>query len=77
MATLGRKAISHNLYSNDWTVDYKSGELKAIGYNKGKQVATSKLLTADVASKLQITSLPLPNASDIILFEITVADKAD
>jgi len=76
MATLGRKAISHNLYSNDWSVDYKSGELKAIGYNKGKQVATSKLLTTDVASKLQITSLPLPNASDIILFEITVADKA-
>jgi len=74
--SLGRKAISHNLYSNDWTVDYKSGELKAIGYNKGKQVATSKLLIADVASKLQITSLPLPNASDIILFEITVADKA-
>jgi len=74
--SLGRKAISHNLYSNDWTVDYKSGELKAIGYKKGTQVATSKLLTTDVASKLYITSLPLPIASDIILFEITVADKA-
>ena len=73
--SLGRKAISHNLYSNDWSVDYKPGELKAIGYIKGKQVATSKLHTTDVASRLQITSLPLPIASDIVLFEITVADK--
>jgi beta-galactosidase len=63
------------LYSNDWSVDYKSGELKAIGYNKGKQVATSKLRTTDVASKLQITSLPLPIASDIVLFEVAIADK--
>jgi beta-galactosidase len=73
--SLGKKAISHNLYSNDWNVDYKSGELKAIGYKNGKQVASSKLRTTDMASKLQITSLPLPIASDIILFEITVTDK--
>ncbi len=74
--SLGKNAISHNLYSNDWSVDYKSGELKAIGYNKGKQVATSKLFTTNVASKLQITSLPLPIASDIVLCEVTVTDKA-
>jgi beta-galactosidase len=74
--SLGRKAISHNLYSNDWSVDFKSGELKAIGYNKGKQVATSKLLTTDVASKLQIASLTLPIESDILLCEVTVTDKA-
>jgi beta-galactosidase len=74
--SLGRKTISHNLYSNDWNVEYKPGELRAIGYSKGKQVATSKLITTDVASKLQITSLPLPIASDIILFEVTVTDKA-
>ena len=73
--SLGRKAISHNLYSNDWNVDYKSGELKAIGYKNGKQVAASKLRTTDIASKLQITSLPLAIASDIILFEITATDK--
>ncbi len=73
--SLGRKTISHNLYSNDWSVEYNSGELIAIAYNKGKQVATSKLLTTDISSKLQITSLPLTIASDIILFEITVTDK--
>lgn len=74
--SLGRKAISHNLYFNEWNIGYKPGELRAIGYIKGKQVATSKLLTTDLASKLQITSLPLPIASDIVLFEITVTDKA-
>jgi beta-galactosidase len=74
--SLGRKAISHNLYFNDWNVNYKSGELKAIGYNKGKQVVTSKLLTPDVASKLQIASVTLPIASDIVLCEVTVTDKA-
>jgi beta-galactosidase len=74
--SLGKKAVSHNLYSNDWSVDYMPGELKAIGYNKGKQVATSKLLTTDAASKLQITPLPLPVASDIVLCEVTVTDKS-
>jgi len=74
--SLGRKAVSHNLYSNDWIVDYHSGEIKAIGYNKGKQVTISKLHTTDVASKLQITSLPLPIAGDIVLYEIEVTDKA-
>ena len=73
--SLGKKAISHNLYSNDWSVDFTSGELKAIGYIHGKQVATSKLRTTDVASKLHITALPLPIASDIILFEITTTDN--
>jgi beta-galactosidase len=74
--SLGKKAISHNLYSNDWNVDYNSGELKAIAYIKGKQVVTSKLLTVEVASKLQITSLTLPIASDLVLCEVTVTDKA-
>ena len=73
--SLGRKTISDSLYSKDWSVNYKSGEIKAIGYKNGKQVATSNLRTTDVASKVQITSLPLPIASDILLFEITTTDK--
>ncbi len=74
--SLGRKVISHNLYYNDWNVNYKSGELKAIGYNKGEEAVTSKLLTHDVASKLQIASVTLPMASDIVLCEVTVTDEA-
>ena len=42
----------------------------------GEYIMTdTELHTTDVASKLQITSLPLPITSDIVLFEITVADK--
>jgi beta-galactosidase len=73
--SLGRKAVSRDVYASDWNVDYKSGELKAIGYSKGRKVATSKLITTNTATKLQITPLPLPIASDLVLFEITVCDK--
>jgi beta-galactosidase len=74
--SLGRKPISHNTYFNDWKVKYKPGELTAIGYIKGRKVGTSKLITTDVATRLQITPLPLPAVSDILLFEITANDKA-
>lgn len=74
--SLGRKAVSHNLYTNDWEeVSYKPGELKAVGYLKGRQVVTSKLLTTGPATKLQLTPLSIPIVSDIQLFEITVVDK--
>jgi beta-galactosidase len=74
--SLGKKVVSHNLYFNDWSVDYTAGELKAVAYNKGKQVATSILKTTEEATKLQIAPLQLPIASDIVLFEVTVTDKA-
>ena len=74
--SLGRKLISHNTYFNDWKVKYEPGELTAIGYIKGQKVATSKLITTDAATKLQITPLALPVVSNVLLFEITANDKA-
>ena len=74
--SLGRKTILHNVYAADWNVGFMPGELKAIGYFKGRKVATSKLITTDKATKLQITQLSLPIASNVVLFEITVGDKA-
>ena len=74
--SLGRKAVSHNLYMIDWEgVCYKPGELKAVGYIKGRQVVTSKLITTGPAMKLQFTPLSIPIVSDIQLFEINVGDK--
>jgi hypothetical protein len=73
--SLGKKIINPNLYQADWKIDYQAGELTAIGYNKGKKVATSKLVTAGAATKLQVTPLPLKDSGDIVLFEITVKDK--
>ena len=73
--SLGRKAVSHNTYFNDWKVSYQTGELKAVGYLKGKQVATSKLVTAGTATKLAIKQLNVPFAGDVMFFEIDVIDK--
>jgi beta-galactosidase len=73
--SLGRKAISHNTYFDDWKVAYRPGELKAVGYIKGKQVATSKIATTGTASKLKITQLFIPFENDMMLFEVTVTDK--
>ncbi len=74
--SLGRKTVSHNLYFNDWSVQFKPGKLTATGYIKGRKVATSTLVTTDSALRLQITPLVLPVTSDIFLFEITSVDKA-
>ena len=74
--SIGRKPVSHNTYFEDWKVPYKAGELRAVGYLKGRQVATSKLVTATQAIKLQLVPLPLAVPGDVLLFEITVKDKA-
>ena len=74
--SLGRKAVSHDVYACDWIVDYKPGKLRAIGYSKSRQVATSELFTTGKATKLRITQLPLPIADDLVLYEITVTDNS-
>jgi len=73
--SLGRKAISHNSYFNDWKVAYSPGELIAVGYIKNKQVARAAISTAGQAAKLKITALHIPVETDELLFEITVTDK--
>jgi beta-galactosidase len=73
--SLGRKIVCHDIYSCDWNVDFTPGELKAVGYIKGRQVASSKLLTTGTPTKLQIAPLQLPITSDILLFEINVTDE--
>ena len=74
--SLGRKAVSHNLYFSEWSVNYKQGILKAFGYNKGRKVATSELHTSGLASKLTLTPIAVPGAGDMLLFEVTVRDNA-
>jgi beta-galactosidase len=74
--SIGRKAISPDLYFGDWIVPFQAGELTAIGYIHGKKVAISELVTADSARKLQISSIPLSITSDVGVFEIAVKDKA-
>ncbi|MEP7322705.1 MAG: glycoside hydrolase family 2 TIM barrel-domain containing protein [Saprospiraceae bacterium] len=73
--SLGRKPILHNTYFDDWKVNYEPGELTAVGYIKGRKIASSKLITTGDSTKLQVTPLPLPVESDLLLFEITVNDN--
>jgi beta-galactosidase len=74
--SLGRHAVSHNLYYSDWSVPYSPGVLSAIGYTAGRQVATNELRTAGGAARIQITPLNLPVASELEFFEINVVDEA-
>ncbi|MEP6682452.1 MAG: DUF4982 domain-containing protein, partial [Parafilimonas sp.] len=39
-----------------YKVPYKSGELKAIGYTKGKKVNTSILQTADAPTQIKLSA---------------------
>ena len=74
--SLGRHAVSHNLYYSDWSVPYSPGVLSAIGYNAGRQVATNELRTVGAAARIQITPLNLSVASELEFFEINIVDEA-
>jgi len=74
--SLGRHAVSPDLYASDWTVPYAPGRLSAVGYRAGRQVATQELRTAGAPARLQILPLPSPIASDLALYEINVVDAA-
>jgi beta-galactosidase len=74
--SLGRHAISRDVYASDWSVAYAPGVLSAIGYRAGQQVAARKLATTGAAARLQITPISWPLSSDIACYEITVVDDA-
>ena len=74
--SLGRHAVSHDVYSSDWSVPYEPGVLSAIGYRAGKQVTVSELRTSGEPMRLQITPLVSPVTNGIAFYEITVVDAA-
>ncbi len=74
--SLGRHAISRDVYASDWSVAYAPGVLSAIGYRAGQQVAAQKLATTGAAARFQIAPISLPISSDIACYEITVVDDA-
>src|ERR1035437_1493655 len=63
--SLGRQAVSRNLYYNDWSVPYAPGVLSAIGYNAGRQAVTNELRTAGAAARLQIKPVPVSISRDL------------
>ena len=74
--SLGRHAVSHDVYATDWTVPYAPGVLSAVAYRAGRQVAACELRTAGAAARLQISPVPMPVASDVAAYEIAIVDDA-
>jgi beta-galactosidase len=74
--SLGRHAVSRNLYYNDWSVPYAPGVLSAVGYSGGRPVATNDLRTAGAAARLQITPLKLAVPGELAFYEVNVVDEA-
>jgi beta-galactosidase len=55
--SLGKKATNRETrFLAVWQVPYVNGELKAIGFDGKKQVATAKLISSGKASKIKLTS---------------------
>jgi beta-galactosidase len=73
--SLGRHAVSRNLYFSDWSVPYAPGVLSAVGYRAGQPVATNELRAAGAAVRIQITPRPVVESSDVAFCEITIVDE--
>ncbi len=74
--SLGRHAVSRDVYATDFTVAYAPGVLSATGYRAGRKVASQTLVTTGAPTRLQITPLAAPVPSEVALYEITVVDRA-
>jgi beta-galactosidase len=74
--SLGRHAVSRDVYSTDWRVPYAPGALAAVAYRAGQKVATGQIRTAGAPARLQITPIAIPVVSDLSICEITVVDAA-
>ena len=72
--SLGRQAVSHDFCATEWKVPYAPGVLSAVAYRAGQKHATNELHTAGAPARLQLTPLPLPVASDLAVYEITIVD---
>ena len=55
--SLGKKPTNRSTkFMANWNVPYQEGELRAIGYNKGKQVNSATLRTAGEPTQLKLTT---------------------
>lgn len=74
--SLGRHAVSHDVYASDWKVTYSPGAVSAIGYRAARKVVSQELRTAGESAELRILPLLSPIAGNICLYEILVADSS-
>ena len=75
--SLGKKAMPRNGHL-EWTTVYKPGEIKAIGFNKGKRILTRSIATTGEASVLTAQadrSTINADGADVAVVNISVKDK--
>lgn len=76
--SLDRKPINGDTYNALWRVNYKDGEIKAIGYNKGKKVAMHILQTAGGPSRIHLdwmqNAVPFEEGK-LLFIPVTIRDK--
>jgi len=76
--SLGKKTIDKNAYLGTWPINFKSGTLKAIGYNINKKVTEDILKTAGEPVRMiakPTKSTIVADGKDMSLIEITLVDK--
>lgn len=76
--SLGKQTNNFLKYYTEWELDYKAGELQAIGFNKGKKVMVETLETTSEPTK--ILAKPVfegfkNDGCDVQLIEVKVCDK--
>jgi len=74
----GRQAIHANATPRQWTLDFVPGVLRAVGYNRGEQVAVEEYRSAEnpVKVKLVAEKSTLANTwDDVVFVSATLVDK--
>jgi len=74
--SLGRHAVSHDVYASEWSVAYAPGVLSAVGYHASQKIAANELRTTGALAHLKLAEIPVPVASDLSLYEIAVVDDS-
>ncbi|HET9570850.1 MAG TPA: glycoside hydrolase family 2 TIM barrel-domain containing protein [Bacteroidales bacterium] len=73
----GRQSIHADASPRFWNVGFNPGVLKAVGYNKGQEVASDQLKTAEAATKVSLTcnrNSIKNNWNDIVYVKATLMD---
>jgi beta-galactosidase len=75
--SLGAQPLPANASPRSWNVTYAPGELKAVGRNNGKDVATDILQTAGAPAKIVLTSdrtQASPDFDDVVFVRAVITD---
>ena len=75
--SLGKKIMERNSHL-EWKVKYQPGTLEAIGYNKGKKIASDKVQTTGEPDSIRLTSgqhIIKADKEDIAILTVDVLDK--